>query len=295
MSNRTRRGFTLIELLVVISIIALLIGLLLPALSRAREAAKTTACLSQMGQIIRSCSMYQDDQNDAMPVAFPYSSRDGNSGALSNYNHGGRYPVSGSRNTLYCVFPFDRPLNKYAHPELPRGGSECRDISQWSNYPQRMDRGLSTQDFQDPKKFNFPIFQCPADKTWNYQENGGQILDGRSCYEAIGSSYLFNIYWQSWASRHPRRNASWNWQRGTKMFQRARLVYPSQFIGFFDDPLDDTFWLGRTPPQTHHGQPDTNSVSFLDAHAEQLKTEYQNNVPAYITSKYFLIFPEYIQ
>jgi len=66
---KRRKGFTLIELLVVIAIIALLISILLPSLSKAREMAKRTVCATRLGGLGRAIALYSNQYRGLYPHA----------------------------------------------------------------------------------------------------------------------------------------------------------------------------------------------------------------------------------
>jgi type II secretory pathway pseudopilin PulG len=66
-ANSDTRAFTLMELLLVIALIATLTGLMLPTLSRAREAGRSTACLSNLRQAGIALQLYTQDHNNRLP------------------------------------------------------------------------------------------------------------------------------------------------------------------------------------------------------------------------------------
>lgn len=68
-NRRVARGFSLIELLVVIFIIAILLGIMLPALPRARDAARKVRCGANLRSVGQSVEMYKDRFREVFPVA----------------------------------------------------------------------------------------------------------------------------------------------------------------------------------------------------------------------------------
>ena len=67
--SQSAGGFTLVELLVVIGIIALLVGILLPVLNGARQAAQSTQCLSNVRQLVTACVLYSNENHGFWPPA----------------------------------------------------------------------------------------------------------------------------------------------------------------------------------------------------------------------------------
>jgi len=129
-----KRAFTLVELLVVIAIIAILAGMLMPALNRARREGQKAKCISNQSNVGKQFIMYRNDNRDQLPS---WSQRDG-------ANNRTFYDSSLSLAQLYPDYTETLELFVCPSTDLTVGGEDGLD---WSMYDE--DEGTPDQDEVD--------------------------------------------------------------------------------------------------------------------------------------------------
>jgi prepilin-type N-terminal cleavage/methylation domain-containing protein len=246
-----RSGFTLIELLVVIAIIALLLSILLPSLSQAREKGKIAKCLANLRQIMTAAQLYANEQNDA----FPFLYRTAGGGAdppisACSWAFGGKTSSDYWRTASGGVFYWeaqDRPLNRYLRPTAVTRS--------------------------DPMK----EFRCDSD----FRSAARSIdvvtsdirIDG---YNDTGTSYNFNFQ-SVYDTQLTREGATWTESAyrevTTTLVRRTRLASASRMVFVVENWLN--WYLRRqlrpgfaeTLQPGNHRQRLSYSAAFLDGHA----------------------------
>ena len=253
MERRASRGFTLIELLVVISIIALLIGILLPALGKARSCAIATRELAGSQQLMLAFTMYADAHRDRMLPGYPPTK-----------------DVSGDHRV-------------YDERGEPLGSIEAQRypwrIAPWLNYDFRglyQDDSLLAQIRERRTDFRYVISLYPS-MGMNVMYVGGSV---KHLGDAAGMRAFGRIYTRSLAEAHrPSAVLAFASARSTSERTLPELGRPEGFFRL-EPPTWGAGWEETYDPQA--SEPGVNSgfvslrhdgkgiAASLDGHSEML-------------------------
>ena len=267
-----RKGFTLVELLVVIGIIALLIAILMPALSKARDQANSVKCMSNMRQIGQAYLMHAAERRNYVPTA----------GLIHN-------PFNATPEGLQ-----DTARNKYLYYSdggvvRPLDITAALATFMGQKFVATNKAQLKTEMESGPVR---EVFSCPTQPEENMVE--GVMLADNQGYEGprFKSSYIFNEeplgFNDQGAPAYVRGKGNLNRMKGTSdtmmlMDGKVRLGYPWLVIFALKNNtvLEDVFTGNLAGDRTnldferHQGK--VNMV-FMDGHAEVVTVTCRPNI-----------------
>ena len=193
-----RRAFTLVELLVVMAIISVLLAILLPTLSRAREYARQVKCASNMRQIVLAILMYSNDNKGKLPIP-----------ALTPGNGSRPAPVTGGGdiNAVYQLIAFSGSVYD---------GHLVYNWSQGTLWPY-IDRSAGTRE---------QLFNCPSDDNKLVNADEAAIVLWTSTPFDRNFSYTFNDLMRG-IDFHTDAETKWPYPDGMRISQ---INHPSHKV-----------------------------------------------------------------
>jgi len=277
MTAKRTRGFTLVELLVVIGIIAILVGILLPALSRARSQAQSLQCLSNLRTIGQALQMYGLQNKGSLPFGDyldPIKTWDVSSDTANWSIRVASALAKGKLGENFYNSTTNKGVFRCPSASMIEGDAPDKWVLHYTCHPRIMP-GFSTNKDPATGKQMLPYKLGKVKKPAEIVT----IFDGAQYFGAGG---LWN------GNAHPLGNGLDNWRCGVGGGWGNELLDPIPPAVSWDDKLDQSIdypsntdcmgWSGNQQNiRFRHGRNNMANVLYFDGHAGSLLYKAPNN------------------